>query len=76
MIVRKTRAELERCGAAGCWFTRSCRRWAAMVEEGISTWDLEVAAVKMMADAGRSRRSRITSCRPRVNGIDTCCAPR
>ena len=31
---------------------RFCRRWATMVEEGISTWDLEVAAVKMMADAG------------------------
>ena len=52
MIVSKTRPSWRKCGAADCWCTRSCTRWGRWSTEGVSTWDLEVAAVKMMQDAG------------------------
>ncbi|HVV47814.1 MAG TPA: type I methionyl aminopeptidase, partial [Bryobacteraceae bacterium] len=52
MIIRKTRAELEKMRRSGLLVYKILQALGAMVEEGISTWDLEVAAVKMMADAG------------------------
>jgi methionyl aminopeptidase len=52
MIIRKTRAELEKMRRSGLLVHRILHALGAMVEEGISTWDLELAAVKMMADAG------------------------
>ena len=52
MIVRKTASELEKMRRSGLLVHRILHTLGAMVEEGISTWDLELAAVKMMADAG------------------------
>ena len=52
MIIRKTRAELEKMRRSGLLVHKILHALGAMVEEGISTWDLELAAVKMMADAG------------------------
>jgi methionyl aminopeptidase len=51
MIVRKTQSELEKMRRSGLLVHKILHTLGAMVEEGISTWDLEVAAVKMMADA-------------------------
>jgi methionyl aminopeptidase len=52
MIVRKTAAELEKMRASGLLVWRILQKLKEMVKEGISTMDLEVAAEKMMADAG------------------------
>src|ERR1700757_1051655 len=52
MIVRKTQSELEKMRKSGLLVYQILHELGAMVHEGISTWDLEVAAVKMMADAG------------------------
>ena len=52
MIVRKTQSELEKMRKSGMLVYQILHELGAMVHEGISTWDLEVAAVKMMADAG------------------------
>jgi len=52
VIVRKTRAELEKMRRSGLLVHQILHSLGNMVGEGISTWDLEVAAVKMMADAG------------------------
>ena len=52
MIVRKTRAELEKMRRSGLLVYRILHSLGDMVQEGMSTWDLEVAAVKMMQDAG------------------------
>lgn len=52
MIVRKTRAELEKMRRSGLLVHNILSALGEMVGEGVSTWDLEVAAVKMMEDAG------------------------
>jgi methionyl aminopeptidase len=52
MIIRKTASELEKMRRSGLLVHKILHALGAMVEEGISTWDLEVAAVKMMSDAG------------------------
>ena len=52
MIVRKTRAELEKMRRSGLLVYQILHSLGDMVQEGMSTWDLEVAAVKMMQDAG------------------------
>src|SRR5579883_843455 len=52
MIVRKTAAELEKMRASGLLVWRILQKLKEMVAEGISTMDLEVAAEKMIADAG------------------------
>jgi methionyl aminopeptidase len=52
MIVRKTQSELEKMRRSGLLVHKILHVLGAMVAEGITTWDLEVAAVKMMADAG------------------------
>ncbi|HYA16733.1 MAG TPA: type I methionyl aminopeptidase [Bryobacteraceae bacterium] len=52
MIIRKTRSELEKMRRSGLLVYQILQTLAGMVEEGLSTWDLEVAAAKMMADAG------------------------
>jgi len=52
MIVIKTRAELEKMRRSGLLVYEILHSLGDMVTEGISTWDLEVAAVKMMQDAG------------------------
>jgi methionyl aminopeptidase len=52
MIVIKTRAELEKMRRSGMLVHDILKALGEMATEGVSTWDLEVAAVKMMRDAG------------------------
>lgn len=52
MIIRKNRNELEQMRKSGMLVWKILNDLAGMVQEGISTQDLEVAAEKMMKDAG------------------------
>jgi methionyl aminopeptidase len=52
MIIRKTAAELEKMRAAGLLVYRILTELEGMVAEGVTTMDLEVAAEKMVQDAG------------------------
>src|SRR6516225_3709795 len=52
MIVRKTAAELEKMRRSGMLVWQILAKLKEMVAEGVSTMDLEVAAEKMMTDAG------------------------
>ena len=52
MIVRKTAAELEKMRRSGLLVWQILQKLKEMAVEGVSTMDLEVAAEKMMADAG------------------------
>jgi methionyl aminopeptidase len=52
MIVRKTKAELDKMRRSGLLVHTILHSLGRMVQEGITTWDLEVAAVKMMEEAG------------------------
>jgi methionyl aminopeptidase len=52
MIVRKTAAELQKMRRSGLLVWQILDKLREMVAEGVSTMDLEVAAAKMMADAG------------------------
>jgi len=52
MIIRKNRNELEQMRRSGMLVWQILQDLSKMVEEGVSTHDLEVAAEKMMKDAG------------------------
>jgi len=52
VIVRKTRAELEKMRRSGLLVHEILKSLGEMVQDGVSTWDLEVAAIRMMEDAG------------------------
>lgn len=52
MIVRKTAAELDKMRKSGLLVHKILHTLGDMVQEGMSTWELELAAVKMMEDAG------------------------
>ncbi len=52
MIVRKTRSELDKMRRSGLLVHNILNTLGGMVAEGVSTWDLELAAVKMMNEAG------------------------
>jgi methionyl aminopeptidase len=52
MIVRKTAAELEKMRRSGLLVYRLLQTLKEMAVEGATTMDLEVAAAKMIADAG------------------------
>jgi len=52
MIVIKTKAELGKMRRSGMLVHDILKTLGEMAKEGVSTWDLEVAAVKMMQDAG------------------------
>jgi len=52
MIVRKSPAELERMRASGLLVHQVLQALKGMVQEGVTTMDLEKAAEKMIADAG------------------------
>src|SRR5579884_2193111 len=52
MIVRKNMAELEKMRAAGLLVWKILDKLKSMVAEGVTTYDLEVTAEKMMVDAG------------------------
>src|SRR5579872_7010322 len=52
MIVRKTASELEKMRQAGLLVWNVLKKLGEMAAEGVNTLDLEVAAEKMIADAG------------------------
>ncbi len=52
MIVRKTAEELQKMRKSGLLVYEILQKLGEMAVEGVSTQDLEIAAVKMMADAG------------------------
>src|SRR5580700_10867555 len=52
MIIRKNRNELDQMRKSGMLVWQILQDLSKMVEEGLSTQDLEVAAEKMMRDAG------------------------
>src|ERR1700716_2194436 len=52
MIVRKTASELEKMRQAGLLVWNVLQKVGEMAVEGVSTQDLEIAAEKMIADAG------------------------
>lgn len=52
MIVRKTAAELQKMRRSGLLVWEILQKLAPMVQEGVTTQDLEVVAERMMADAG------------------------
>jgi methionyl aminopeptidase len=52
MIIRKTAAELEKMRRSGLLVHQILQKLGDMVQEGVSTYDLEAAADKMIADAG------------------------
>ena len=52
MIIRKSAAELEKMRSSGLLVYEILQKLAPMVQEGVSTLDLEVVAEKMIRDAG------------------------
>src|SRR5215472_4748646 len=52
MIVRKTAAELEKMRRSGLLVWQILQKLKEIAVEGASTWDLEVAAEKMVTEAG------------------------
>jgi methionyl aminopeptidase len=52
MIIRKTAAELEKMRLSGLLVYQILAKLGETVQEGVSTQDLEVAAERMMSDAG------------------------
>jgi methionyl aminopeptidase len=52
MIIRKTAAELEKMRRSGILVYQILKNLGDMVQDGVSTYDLEVAAERMIADAG------------------------
>lgn len=52
MIVRKSPSELQKMRAAGLLVHQVLSRLEAMTVEGVTTWDLEVAAEQMIRDGG------------------------
>jgi len=52
MIIRKNRTELDQMRRSGMLVWKILQDLSQMVEEGLTTQDLEVAAEKMMKDAG------------------------
>src|SRR5436853_3946044 len=52
MIVRKSPAELEKMRRSGLLVFEILQKLGEMAVEGVSTWDLEMAADKMIAAAG------------------------
>ena len=52
MIVRKTAAELEKMRRSGLLVWQILHKLKEIAVEGASTWDLEVAAEKMVSEAG------------------------
>ncbi|MGA9624017.1 MAG: type I methionyl aminopeptidase [Bryobacteraceae bacterium] len=52
MIVRKTAAEVEKMRRSGLLVWQILQKMRELAVEGASTWDLEVAAARMIDDAG------------------------
>jgi methionyl aminopeptidase len=52
MIIRKSPGELEKMRRSGLLVYEILQKLGEMVQEGVSTWDLEVVAEKMIREAG------------------------
>jgi methionyl aminopeptidase len=52
VIIRKTPAELEKMRRSGLLVYQVLQELSKMVKEGVTTWDLEVAADRLFRDAG------------------------
>lgn len=52
MIIRKSPSELDKMRRSGLLVHNILAKLAAMVKEGLCTWDLEVACAQMIKDAG------------------------
>lgn len=52
MIIRKTPAELEKMRRSGLLVYQILQKMREIAAEGVSTMDLEIAAARMMDDAG------------------------
>lgn len=52
MIIRKTAAELEKMRRSGLLVYQILQKLGEMVQEGVSTYDLEAVADRMISDAG------------------------
>jgi methionyl aminopeptidase len=52
MIIRKSPSELEKMRRAGLLVWQILQKLAGMVAEDVSTWDLEVEAARLVAEAG------------------------
>ena len=76
MIIRKNRNELEQMRRSGMLVWQILQDLAKMVEEGVTTQDLEVAAEKMMKDAGAKPAFKGYYTRRPAASIRTCCARR
>ncbi len=76
MIVRRSSVEIEKLRRSGLLVYRILQDLKPLVVEGSHHEDLEVAAEKMIADAGANRRSKATTRRLRERNILTCSARR
>ena len=77
MIVRKTAAELEKMRRSGLLVWQILQKLKEMAVEGASTMDLEVAAEKMIADAGAKPAFKgyyVPAAGEALSSL--CCAPR
>ena len=72
MIVRKTAAELEKMRRSGLLVWQILQKLKEMAVEGASTMDLEVAAEKMIADAGREAGLQRLLCAGGGRGLQVC----
>ena len=72
MIVRKTAAELEKMRRSGLLVWQILQKLKEMAVEGASTMDLEVAAEKMIADAGREAGVQGLLCAGGRRGLQVC----
>jgi len=52
MIIRKSAAELEKMRSSGLLVWEILQKLSGMIEEGVTTMDLEVVAARMIEDAG------------------------
>jgi methionine aminopeptidase len=76
MIIRKSPAELEKMRKAGMLVCQILATMRGMIQEGVSTLELEVVAEKMIRTPERNRRSRVTMCRRQGASSPPCSALR
>ncbi len=76
MIVRKTAAELEKMRRSGLLVWQILQKLKELSAEGVTTLDLEVAAEKMMADAGAKPAFKGYYVPAAGEAFDLCCVPR
>ena len=58
MIIRKSQGELDKMRRSGLLVYEILQKLGQMVQEGVTTLDLETVAEKMIRDAGAGPRSK------------------